>query len=161
MPHKFTDSAGKEWSISLNLGEAKRIKDAREVDLLDATNLQRLASDPYLLGDVLYLVCESQAAAAGIDSKQFGEQLAGDAIDAAADAFLAELVDFFPKRQREALKSLLATIQGTQADMANLATEKANSPAMAEAMQRTRRAAEAEIDRLLAEAGKSYGSVSG
>lgn len=156
---KFKDSEGREWALSLNIGEAKRVKDALALDLLDPTSLQQLAGDPYLICNVLFVLCEKQAKDAGIDDAAFGRGLAGDSIDEATDAFLAELVDFFPKRQREALRNLLAQIQNTQNELAAMAADKASSPAMTEAIQRTKQQASDEIDRLLDAAGRSSGST--
>jgi hypothetical protein len=159
--HQFKDSGDRTWSLSLNLGEAKRLKDALAVDLLDPASLQKLCDDPYTVANVLYALCEGQAKAAGITDEQFGALLAGDTIDAATDALLAEIVDFFPRRQREALKSLLAKIQAARAEGVSLAEEKLTSPQMEQAIQRARQTASLKIDELLASVGEPSGNVPG
>lgn len=155
----FKDNTGREWQIALSIGSAKRLKDTLQIDLLDAAGVQRLADSPYDVADTLYVLCQDEAAAAGISDQQFGARLAGDSIDEATDALMAEIVDFFPKRQREALKSLLAKMNTAKEGMADLANQKVNSPAMDQAIQRAMTTAEAQIDQLLAKVGESSGGV--
>lgn len=155
----FKDSEGREWPIALNIGAAKRVKDALGVDLLDPGCLRTLAADPYTVANVLYVACEAKAKERSLSDEQFGEALRGDVIDQATDALLDELVDFFPKRQREALTALLATIRKGQQEGAALAQEKILSPAMDQAIQRAKTQASIEIDKLLSGIGNASGNV--
>lgn len=149
--HSFHDSQGRKWSLSLSLAQAKKLKDTLGVDLLDGgPSINRLASDPYTVANVLYLLCESQAAAAGVTDEQFGEALAGDAIDDATEALLNALVDFFPKRQRGTLKMMLEKLTQANSQAVTLAEKKLSSEAMDQMIQRGMQQAEAEIDALLA-----------
>ena len=45
---------------------------------------------------MLYVVCKTEADANGVTDEQFGEAMAGDAIDQATKALLEEIVDFSP-----------------------------------------------------------------
>lgn len=146
----FKDTAGREWQVALSIGTAKRIKDAIDLDILDnGQAVQRIATDPYLMGNVLFLVCEPQCKALGVTDEQFGESLAGDVIDDALTAFIEELVDFFPKRQRPALTAMLAKLTDVQDQAATLATAKVASPEMTARIQREMEKAASEIDHLL------------
>ena len=54
----FTDTAGRTWTLSLNLGTAMAVKDSLGIDLLqpeagDPPLLTRLGTDELLLGEVL------------------------------------------------------------------------------------------------------------
>ena len=107
----FTDAKGRSWEIELNIRQMKRVRDILGVDLVNviqtrsdgsiATDtIDRVANDPILLCDILWVLCEQQAKLAGVTDDDFGSSLAGDSIETATRAFLDELVDFFPGARR-------------------------------------------------------------
>ena len=109
--HLFKDREGTEWTIDLNLGAVKRVKDLIGCDLLcpeqpwkdGATErplLTCLEADIILLCDVIYALCKPKADERAISDEQFGARLGGDAILAAHDALFGELKDFFLKLGR-------------------------------------------------------------
>ena len=112
---QFTDTKERVWDVELNVRQMKRVRDALGIDLVNviqagkdgavATDtLDRVANDPILLVDILWVLCEGQAKAAGVTDDDFGSSLAGDSISDATKAFLDELVDFFPGARRLFLK---------------------------------------------------------
>lgn len=112
---QFTDTKGRVWDVELNVRQMKRVRDVLGVDLVNviqagkdgavATDtLDRVANDPIILVDILWVLCEEQAKAAGVTDADFGSSLAGDSISEATRAFLDELVDFFPGARRLFLK---------------------------------------------------------
>ena len=112
---QFTDTKDRVWEVELNVRQMKRVRDALGIDLVNviqagrdgtvATDtLDRVANDPILLVDILWVLCEGQAKAAGVTDDDFGSSLAGDSISDATRAFLDELVDFFPGARRLFLK---------------------------------------------------------
>jgi hypothetical protein len=101
----FKDTAGRTWTIALNVWAIKRTRDLAQVDLLDLTGkpddgpaslLQRLIADPILLVNVLWAVCSEDAAKTQTTEEDFGRAMAGDAIDNATKALLEEIADFTP-----------------------------------------------------------------
>jgi hypothetical protein len=124
----FRDNAGRQWVVQINVTAVKRCRallksDERPagVDLYGLVGdgfegLGKLLADPVTLVDVLYIL--SDAAAAGVSDEDFGRAMGGDVIRHAADAFLAELVDFFPQAQREALKKVLEAARATETALA-------------------------------------------
>lgn len=157
--HQFHDNQGRKWSLSLNGWQLKQLKEQINFDARDHESIFRAASDPLLLCDVLYVLCAEQCKAAGVTDQQFGEALTGDAIDAAADAYMQESVDFFPIRQRPAMKAMLAKIQETQMQATKLAEEKLNGAAMDQMIAKAMSEANQKIDDLLA--GMNTGNSSG
>ena len=131
--HDFVDSAGRRWSVRVDVGAVKRVRARLGVDLLDVAGkgkdgspgvIQALASDPVLLVDVLFVLCESKAREIGVTDEQFGESMAGDALDHAVKAMLGAIVDFFPNpRERAALKRVLAAAE-VEAEAARNRMEK-------------------------------------
>ena len=110
----FTDNAGRSWTVVLNVTALKHVRDLCEVDLMDAAHgnlLERLITDPVLLCDVIYCICKEEADKAGITDEQFGQSMAGDAIEAATKALLEELIDFFPEARRGLLSKALGKMR--------------------------------------------------
>jgi hypothetical protein len=110
----FIDNAGRTWTLQINVAAIKRVRGLVGVDLYKLIDdgmepLAKLIADPVDLADVLYCLVRNEADAKQITDEQFGRALAGDAITAAADAFLEELIDFFPEaRARAALRKTVS-----------------------------------------------------
>ncbi len=131
----FKDRDGREWQIVLNVFQMKRVRAALGLDLVNVIELgqdgnvkvdmiDKIANDPCLLVDILWVLVQEQAKVANVTDEQFGTALAGDAIESATKAFLDELVDFFPGARRLFLKKAveLARKFGTES---NAVLEKA------------------------------------
>ena len=115
----FTDNKGRTWTFEVTVATVKRVRALCKVDLnsiveLDKNNkpsaelLERLSSDPVLLVDVLYAVCKPQADKQNITDEDFGEAMAGDAIEHATTALLEEIIDFFPATKRLVMQKILS-----------------------------------------------------
>ena len=114
----FTDNAGRDWVIEINVASLKRVKGLTGTDLIalavsmDTSVAERLASDPILLCDVLYAVCKPQADERGVSDEEFGRAMAGDAIESATVALLEDIVGFCPSpRDRAALGRVLTAMR--------------------------------------------------
>ena len=131
----FKDRDGREWQIVLNVFQMKRVRAALGLDLVNVIELEKdgtvkvdmidkIANDPCLLVDILWVLVQEQAKVLNVTDEQFGTALAGDAIENATKAFLDELVDFFPGARRLFLKKAveLARKFGTES---NAVLEKA------------------------------------
>jgi hypothetical protein len=93
----FTDNAGRVWTVTINVNAIKRVRGLLDVNLLEViegTLLEKLIRDPILLCDVVYAVCKPEADTLKVTDEQFGQAMAGDAIDQATKALLEELADF-------------------------------------------------------------------
>ena len=109
----FTDTAGRDWSLSLTITSVRKLRAVCDIDLAAddlGEVLQSLGNDPVQLCDCLYTLCEDQIEKAGLSPEAFGEGLSGDAIDAATDALLDELIEFTPKKKRAMLRKVLSKI---------------------------------------------------
>ena len=115
----FTDNNGRTWIIAVNVGSLKRVRALCNVDLANIITiepgktpnvdlLERLASDPVLLVDVLYAVCKPEADAKNVSDEDFGRAMAGDAIELATSALLDEIIDFFPEAKRRMFQKILS-----------------------------------------------------
>ena len=114
----FTDSLGRAWTLVVNVATIKRVRALCGVDLNSvievedgkpsAKLLERLSSDPVLLVDVLYAVCKPECDRLGVSDEDFGSAMAGDSVDAATQALLDEVIDFFPEAKRLAFRKILS-----------------------------------------------------
>jgi hypothetical protein len=111
--HSFVDNSRRTWEVAINVAAVKRIRGLLGIDLYALVDdgfksLSKLVSDPVILADVLYCLCKEQADKQSISDEDFGRALAGDAITQAADAFVEELIDFFPDaRARASLRKAI------------------------------------------------------
>jgi hypothetical protein len=114
----FTDNMGRAWTLVVNVATVKRVRALCGVDLNSvievedgkpsAKLLERLSSDPVLLVDVLYAVCKPECDSLGVSDEDFGSAMAGDSVDAATQALLDEVIDFFPEAKRRAFRKILS-----------------------------------------------------
>jgi len=96
---QFKDNAGRTWTVDINVATLKRVRGLTGVDLMqviEGTFIERFIRDPVLLCDVVYAVCKPEADAAKVSDEEFGRAMAGDAIEAATQAVLDELISFCP-----------------------------------------------------------------
>jgi len=122
----FRDANGRRWSIEIDVGTLKRVRDLTGFELLsvveqDGAPLDKLRDDIPLLVDVLYAIVEPQAKAygpwwrrllgigRGISDEDFGRGLRGDCIERGWELIIEGLARFFPEARRRML--LAAAVQ--------------------------------------------------
>ena len=125
--HTFTDNAGRTWAITINVAAIKRVRGMLNVDLYKLVDdgfkpLGELIADPVQLADVLYCLCKEEAEARNVSDEDFGRAMYGDVIHQATDAFLEELIDFFPDpKVRCTLRKIVAESRKVRDRMLNRA----------------------------------------
>ena len=107
---QFTDSTGRAWPIALTIGDARRIKRAGVLDLLnpdrnDPTLVHRL-HDTETVIDLVWLLVEPAATAAGVSEDDFLRALDGPAALRAEKALRETVSDFFRDRRDDQVKAL-------------------------------------------------------
>lgn len=131
MMKTFNDNAGRTWTVSINVDAIKRVRSLLQINLLEAVEgklIERLATDPVMLCDVLYVLCKPEADAKSVSDEDFGRAMAGDAIEAGTTALLEELVDFFPPAKRRVLAKALAKLKTLEAKAVQLADQRLDDP---------------------------------
>ena len=128
------------WTVQITVATIKRVQALVGVNLLDVLDskshlLEKLSTDPILLCDVLYAICQEQAQAANITDEQFGQALAGDVIDHATTALLQELADFFPAAKRQVLKKALAKLRQVEEKALEIASAQLDSPELQQQLE--------------------------
>lgn len=113
--HKFTDTLGRDWNVCVNVGTIRRAKAATGIDLLSLMDipeeghespLETLANDPAKVVDVLASVCESQRKERNVDASAFEEAFNGETLEAATNALVEEVIDFFPQPRRDYFRAI-------------------------------------------------------
>ena len=105
----FRDNEKNIWDLSITVNTLKRLKEI-DVDLMGDLNkmLEKMASDPILLCDILYVTCQKQADERKMSDVDFGEMLVGDVIEHATEAFVEALINFIPARRGKLLRAMMA-----------------------------------------------------
>ena len=99
---RFTDVHGRAWTLTLTVGSLLDVRRETGVDLAGALKSEAALSDlifgdPATLVGLLYVLCESQAKTAGVTPEAFGYGFDGATVEAATEALIAAVADFFPR----------------------------------------------------------------
>jgi hypothetical protein len=116
--HIFKDKNNVDWPVRIDIATVKRVKSILEINLCDAVTLdnknqpdvsllEKIADDPVLLVDILYVICKQEADARSISDEDFGAAMGGDVLENATKSFLDELIDFFPGAKRQVLRKIM------------------------------------------------------
>jgi hypothetical protein len=102
--HTFRDTAGRTWTVAINVTAIARVRGTLGIDLnnLLFENFEKfiaLFRDPVQLADMLYCLCKDEAEARNITKEEFGAALSGDALADAKNAFANEYIAFFDDPQ--------------------------------------------------------------
>jgi hypothetical protein len=127
----FIDSSGRVWVVDVSVTTIKRVRTLTGINLLEVIQgelIEQLSSDPILLADCLYAVCQPQAVREGVSDEAFGQSLAGDVIDRATTALLEGLIEFFPEPKRRLLEKATAKYRQVQTQALALVEARLDSP---------------------------------
>lgn len=108
----FATTDGTQWHITVTVATIKRVMEHTGLKLTDlfstADKIQQFFSDEVRFCEVLFAAVKPQADAAGKTIDDFLSVVDGAVIESAAEALLAETVDFFHEPRRGLLKKVLA-----------------------------------------------------
>lgn len=131
----FTDTAGREWEISLTLGSMHGLKKLEvgpqneHLDLLDPQAgkpalFLRLQSDDWLMIGVLQALLRKQMAARGVDDESLIDAIDGAVYAAAYAAFFQEWSDFFLGRGQTNICAAISKMEQVRAEARNQLQQK-------------------------------------
>jgi hypothetical protein len=125
------DKIGRDWKVEITVQTVRQVRALLKVDLnellaailnQETQPLLDVLSDPVKLVDLTYCICKEQADELGVTDEHFGRGWAGDFLEAAGDALIAELVFFSPSPQ---VRALLATLVNRAKDLVSLQLTRA------------------------------------
>lgn len=130
---EFRDTKNRVWKLEVNVDVIEQVQAATNANLLDLADpqsdlLAQVNLAPPLLGKLLFAAIGEQAKIAGVDEREFKRSMDGDALAAASDALMDELVLFFPKRRRDLLAEALKQNRRVEEAGIRLALEKLQDP---------------------------------
>jgi len=116
---KFVDAESRSWEPEVNVVTIGRVRKALNINLLELllpeNTLAERLTDPCLLVDILYLLCEDQADKLNLDDVAFGKAMTPDGIEDAWAAVLEGVVLFSPRGLRPAHQKVLEKARKYQA----------------------------------------------
>lgn len=127
--HAFQDNKGRTWTFEIHVAAVKRVKALLGIDLFELIEdgfqeFGKLVANPVRLVDVVYVLCKEEADKIQVTDEDFGRSMAGDAIEAAANAFIEEYADFFPDpRVRAGIRRVIQSSRKLSAAMLTLGEE--------------------------------------
>lgn len=111
----FATTDGRRWTVAVNLGTVKRVREATGVDILALVSDQRAISEAFSdnirLAEVIASVIKPELAAAGVTDDQFFSVIDGAVIESATEALLAEVANFFQEPRRTILIKAMEKVQ--------------------------------------------------
>jgi len=126
----FKDRLGREWTVELTVASMRRVKDLAQVDLLKigSGKVDSLTNDPYKIVEVIGVLVNPQIKERGLSMDVFLEGLSGESLDAASQALLDEVIDFFPSRRGVILRKIMATAREIDEQTTKEALETVEAP---------------------------------
>lgn len=135
----FTDKTGRKWDIDLPWGVVDAIKKANPAfNLLNHELAEKLWEDEGEFFELLWLLVEDQAIAAGINAKDFGKAIAAKCLFDAKRAFFDEWRDFFLELQRPDKAMALEKLAELQTVALEAWEAQKNAPVLKEFSSRAR-----------------------
>lgn len=141
--HSFIDEGGNTWRLDIDITSVQEVKADLGIDMMEFVDedeqqslLATIYDDPIKLGGIIASLCGDQIIERDMDAAAFGRNFRGDTIDRARDAFLEELVSFFPARKRAVLGKILTILSTHQTEVLTKAEELTDSPEMSQFLER-------------------------
>lgn len=115
---KFTDAANRSWTPEINVVTIGRVRSELKINLLELllpeNTLAERLTDPCLLVDILYLLCQEQVEKAELSDSDFGKAMTPDGIEDGWAAVLEGIVLFSPRGLRPAHQKVLQKAKAYQ-----------------------------------------------
>ncbi|MCA9132937.1 MAG: hypothetical protein KDA45_07270 [Planctomycetales bacterium] len=106
----FTDTLGREWSLSITVAAMRRAK-RHDIDLsMPVAQLQRFFMDDVFLTDALFAIVSPEATTRSITLEQFEAGLDGRVLSAARDALWDALCEYFDVGKSQMLRAAVASV---------------------------------------------------
>lgn len=131
---KFTDNAGREWTVEANVSTVERVRKDTGFDLNGLAGFDLISDildDPVLQTNIIYCMIEKQASKTGVSEDDFKEAMGGESLDTSAVALLQEMKSFFRNcRKREAFAKNLEMALTMEEAALNQALKELDIPNM-------------------------------
>lgn len=121
---QFKDKQGRDWTIEVTVGSARRVRDLTGFVLLSPDIMKTttaLAGDLVTMVDVTYALCKPQADERSVTDEQFGVMMRDVDLNAVLKSIMEETVDFFPQCREAMIRIFAATEKLSEKATANLA----------------------------------------
>jgi hypothetical protein len=112
--YTFADSKGRRWCLEIDWDTRCKVKNTLGIDLATVVQsgfktLDSVANDPEKFMQLVWLIAEPQAVAAGVAPEEFGKSWNGDCFFEAYQSLVEACILFFRNpRARQGLRELMA-----------------------------------------------------
>lgn len=121
---EFSTTDGRKWQLAVNVLTVKRVREMAGVNVLalldDAATVASVFSDHVKLAEVLAACVHPQLEASGVSLDEFLTALDGTAVEAATEALVREVANFFQEPRRsillKALDKVTAKVKAANAE---------------------------------------------
>lgn len=111
----FKTTDGREWTVAVNVGTVKRVREATGVDILALVSDQRAISEAFSdnirLAEIIAAVIRPGLLESGVTDEQFFAAIDGSVIESATEALLAEVANFFQEPRRTILLKAMEKVR--------------------------------------------------
>ena len=118
----FTDGKGRTWRLGLTVGMIRSIRERTGLEFGKLIATERglaefLFGDPETFARVLWIMVEADAEKAKVEPEDFAYAIDGPTIEAATQALLGAIADFFPRSAiAQTIKTRLPEVMKTMDD---------------------------------------------
>lgn len=116
----FQTTDGATWTVSVNVGTVKRVREATNVNLLalisETSAISDVFADDIRLAEVIAAVVSPQIRAAKKTDDEFFQAMDGSVLESAAEALLREVANFFQEPRRSVLLKAMDKVHATTKD---------------------------------------------
>lgn len=159
---QFTDTENRAWNVRIDVDTIRRVRSLHSIDLAKVFSsreeIGKLMDDIVQFVDVLATICSTQMESRSVTPEQFGQALAGDALEAAIHAFEEAVLEFLPESKRRIIRRIVEGGRASQVQ-AQMRIEAALNRGLIETGIREQMST---LDRMIEKAiGNSSGSATG
>lgn len=119
---KFKDCRDREWTLTLTNGDLRTVREDTGIELGKIlANKEQLTEllfgEAEKLGRIIWVLCEEQVAAAGLDERAFAKGFDGPTNERVRMALLDAIIDFYPRSAaaqaiKRGMGRMMATMDG-------------------------------------------------
>jgi len=111
--NQFSDTEGRNWVVKVTVNRIKELRRDIGLNLAEALDPQKtvineLQNNVEVLANTVWVCCKDTKQEIDVDADMFCEALSGEVLDAATEALIGAIIDFFPKGKTELLRQSLA-----------------------------------------------------
>ena len=132
--HPFQDNQQRDWLLAITVGHQIKLKSLHGIDIRHVSIFDKLL-DPEAFANILGCLLGAQLKERELTLEDVLSDLGPDQLDNVIEQLIEEIIDFFPRSQRQVLRTLLAKSQESRTELAKTTQTQAASQEMSQLIQ--------------------------